>query len=278
MQVELTDGTPPESTYTCRVSGRIQTDIFTHWFRHFISVTKPTVDDPVSLILDGHYSHTRNLDVITLSRENNVSILCLPPHSSHKIQPLDLAFKKLLSLETWLLNNFPRIVTIRQVGKLFRNAYLRTATVETAVNGFRKSGIYPLNRNVFGTHDFALHAEEEDANSEQSGYEPTMFRNKQPTITELREPSDFQLSEASASNGSTEAPSDSPINVSDEPIASTSTTLTVSSSRLVLAASLSPLPSIIKQVINDVRPSRAGSAKIITACPYKAELEVKREV
>jgi hypothetical protein len=160
---------------------------------------------------------------------------------------------------------------------LFGNAYLRATTVETAVNGFRKSGIYPLNRNVFWTHDFALHAEEADANSEQSGYEPTMFRNKQPTITEQRETSDFKLSEASALNGSTGTPSDSPINVSNEPIAYTSTTPTVSSSRLVLAANLSPLSSIIKQVINNVRPSRAGSAKLITACPNKTELEVKRE-
>jgi hypothetical protein len=133
------------------------------------------------------------------------------------MQPLDLAFMKPLKIfysqeiQSLLLNNFPRVVTIRQVGKLFGNAYLRAATVETAVNGFRKSGIYPLNRNVFRTHDFAIHAEEEDADSEQSGYEPTMFRNKQPTITEQKEPSDFQLSEASAYNGSTEAPSDSPI-------------------------------------------------------------------
>jgi hypothetical protein len=145
MQIELTDGTHQGG---CHVSGWIQTHIFTQWFRHFISVTKPTVDDLVFLILDGHYSHTRNLDVITLVRENNVYILCLPPHNSHKKQPLDLAFMKPLKtccsqeIESWLLNNFPRIVTIRKVGKLFRNAYLRTATFETAVNGFRKNGIY----------------------------------------------------------------------------------------------------------------------------------------
>jgi hypothetical protein len=79
--------------------------------------------------------------------------------------------------KSWLLNNFPRVVTIGQVGKLFGNAYLRAATVETAVNGFRKSGIDPPNRIVFRTHDFAIHAEEEDAISDQSGYELTMFRN-----------------------------------------------------------------------------------------------------
>jgi hypothetical protein len=139
MQIELTDGMPPGSTYVCHISGWIQTDIFTQWFRQFISVAKPTIGDPVLLILDGHNSHTTNLEVIKRARENNVSILCLPPHSSRKMQPLDLAFMKPLKtyysqdIESWLLNYFPRTVTICQVGKLFGKAYLRAATVETAV-------------------------------------------------------------------------------------------------------------------------------------------------
>jgi len=65
---------------------------FSHWFLHFIKHTKPTKEDPVSLVLDGHCSHTRNLEVITLARENHVDIICLPPHSSNKMQPLDKAF------------------------------------------------------------------------------------------------------------------------------------------------------------------------------------------
>jgi len=39
------------------------------------------------LVLDGHYSHTRNLEIFTLSRDNHVGITCLPSHSSHKMQP-----------------------------------------------------------------------------------------------------------------------------------------------------------------------------------------------
>ena len=35
---------------------------------------------------DGYYSHTRNLEVTTLPRENHVDIICLPPHNSHKMQ------------------------------------------------------------------------------------------------------------------------------------------------------------------------------------------------
>jgi hypothetical protein len=45
-------------------------EIFSQWFLHFIKHTKPT-EDPVILVLDRHYTHTRNLEVITLARENH---------------------------------------------------------------------------------------------------------------------------------------------------------------------------------------------------------------
>ena len=92
MKAELMNGTPPGSTYACHSSGWIQNESFVDWLRHFIQHVKPTEDDPVLLVLDGHYSHTRNLEVITIARENFVHIVCLPPHSTHKMQPLDVAF------------------------------------------------------------------------------------------------------------------------------------------------------------------------------------------
>ncbi|XP_046677400.1 MFS-type transporter clz9-like [Homalodisca vitripennis] len=94
MKPELMDGAPPGSIAACHISGWIQTDLFTKWFTHFISYVKPTKDDPVVLILDGHTTHTRNLDLIDLARENGVSLVCLPPHSSDHMQPLDKTFMK----------------------------------------------------------------------------------------------------------------------------------------------------------------------------------------
>jgi hypothetical protein len=46
---------------------------------HFISFVKLSKEDPVLLVVDGHYFHTRNIDVIDLACENGVSIVCLPP-------------------------------------------------------------------------------------------------------------------------------------------------------------------------------------------------------
>lgn len=88
MKPELKYGAQPDAV---SASGRIQ-HIFTQWFKHFLSCVKPTEDDLAVLVLDGHYSHTKNTHVIDMARNNHVSLICLPPHSTHKMQPLDVAF------------------------------------------------------------------------------------------------------------------------------------------------------------------------------------------
>ncbi|KAJ4430465.1 hypothetical protein ANN_22681 [Periplaneta americana] len=57
-------------------------------------------------------------------------------------------------IEQWLRQNGGRAVTIYQVSELLGKAYARAATVESAMNGFRKAGLYPCDRNVFRQHDF----------------------------------------------------------------------------------------------------------------------------
>lgn len=76
----LMKGAPPGAIGRCHPSGWIQTNIFTDWLKHFIEKTKPSKDGPVLLILDGHNSHTINIDIVNLARENSTSIVSLPPH------------------------------------------------------------------------------------------------------------------------------------------------------------------------------------------------------
>ena len=96
---------------TCAVpQGWIQSEIFSQWFLHFIKHKKLTKESPVILVLEGHYSQTRNLEVITLARENHVDIICLPPHSTHTVQTSDNAFmvplKKILLPGNWKMAPF----------------------------------------------------------------------------------------------------------------------------------------------------------------------------
>jgi hypothetical protein len=67
MKQELINDTTPGSIHTCHPSGWIQNENFIQWFLHFIKHTNPTKEDPVILELNGHYSHTRNLEAITLA-------------------------------------------------------------------------------------------------------------------------------------------------------------------------------------------------------------------
>ena len=161
MKPELMDECPPGSISECHNSGWMQTNIFTIWFQHFVKVSGATIDNKVILILDGHATHTHNLDVINMARENGVYLLSLPPHCSHKLQPLDVAFMKPLSsyytqaVVTWLRQHPGRRVTVFQLASLFGKAYLKSATAQNAARRFRKTGIYPLDRHIFQDHEFA---------------------------------------------------------------------------------------------------------------------------
>ncbi|CAG4981196.1 unnamed protein product [Parnassius apollo] len=58
---------------------------------------KPRKENPVLLVLDGHATHTKNLEAIELTCAYGVIMLCLPPHCAHRLQPLDVGFMGPLS-------------------------------------------------------------------------------------------------------------------------------------------------------------------------------------
>ena len=158
---ELMDGAPPASIAITRETGWMQSHIFVMWFEHFLKLANPSEARPVLLILDGHKTHTNNLPFIKMARSNFVTVFCLPPHCSHRMQPLDVSFMKPLmtyytqAVEYWLQSHPGRVVSAFQIAELFGLGYARAATVRTAVNGFRKTGIWPIDRNVFDEHHFA---------------------------------------------------------------------------------------------------------------------------
>jgi hypothetical protein len=94
MKNELLDGATPGSWAECNEEGWIQKGIFIKWLKKFIIWSRVTKESPILLLLDGHASHTKSLELINIARENGVILLCFPPHCTHRLQPLDVSFMK----------------------------------------------------------------------------------------------------------------------------------------------------------------------------------------
>ena len=78
-------GLPSESIVAYHNSGWMLSNIFGDTlFPHFIKHVRPTEESPVILILDGHATHVKNLSLTEQARQNNVHILVIPPHTSHR--------------------------------------------------------------------------------------------------------------------------------------------------------------------------------------------------
>jgi DDE superfamily endonuclease len=64
----------------------------TEWFQEsFIpqATEHNTSGAPILLILDGHGSHTTD-EMRKLAKQHNIKLFCLPPHTTHHTQPLDV--------------------------------------------------------------------------------------------------------------------------------------------------------------------------------------------
>lgn len=107
--------------------------------------------------MDGHTSHTRNIELIDLAQDH-VHLLLSPPHSSNKIQPLERTFmgphqKKYFTEEIrQFVGNKQQSANHFDIAEIFGRAYIRAQCAELAINGFRVTGICPIN--VFDDHEF----------------------------------------------------------------------------------------------------------------------------
>lgn len=66
----------------------ITSESFLKFTKHFHNHVRSTKDHPCLLVLDNHESHL-SIEVINFCKENGIVMLSFPPHTSHRLQPLD---------------------------------------------------------------------------------------------------------------------------------------------------------------------------------------------
>ena len=94
------EGGPAGALYGTSESGWMDASVFLAWFTKLFvrAVAHLTETAPVMLLLDGHHSHN-SLDLIRIARDNNVILLCLPPNTTHLLQPLDVVRSDIACIE-----------------------------------------------------------------------------------------------------------------------------------------------------------------------------------
>lgn len=275
MAPHLMNGAPAGSIGDCSESGWVNEDLFFKWLQHFQKFTSSSVENPVLLIADNHSSHI-SISIWEFVREHGIYFVTIPPHTSHRVQPLDVSFFKPLktnyaeNVRLWLLQNHGKGVTPADVAGIFNKAYSTTCRMELAVSGFRATGISPFNRNVFTEEDFIFNESEPEPMEENSLIENAEEVEKMSIDQQMKDPtcSNTLKTTAVVPNKTNQVPSSSAASTHNNEASS-------SSCVRVLIKKISPKPTL--NVAKTKANSRTQTSQVMHGTPIKARLQEKAQ-
>lgn len=156
---EYLNGAPPSSLALGSHNGWMTGDLFISVLQHIKYHTNCTTDQKILLLLDNHEAHI-TVKAVSFCRENGIVLVSFPPHTSHKLQPLDVGvygpFKNYCAtaFNDWLISNPGKTITIKQISALTKVAFLEAFTQKNITKSFEKPGLWPLNRLAFKEEEF----------------------------------------------------------------------------------------------------------------------------
>jgi len=155
-------GLPRDWVITLSENGWTTNEIGYQWIQHFEKHTRTRTKGTYRLlILDGHESHL-SVEFQQYCQENHIITLCMPPHSSHILQPLDVGcFSPLKAsygkqIETLVRNRINHIIKLEFL-PAFEEAFRAALTEQNIKSGFRATGLVPYDPdNVLSHLDLRL--------------------------------------------------------------------------------------------------------------------------
>lgn len=150
-------------------SGWMVAELFIDVLKHIQKNSNCCKEQPILILLDNHASHC-SLESIIYCRDNGIILLSFPPHTSHRLQPLDVSvfapFKRFCkkSFNDFLITHHGKQISIYDVAKLTDQPFQMAFTPSNILSGFNATGIYPLNSQIFVYSDFLAEQEQEQDN------------------------------------------------------------------------------------------------------------------
>lgn len=141
-------GMPRDWVITVSPNGWTSNELAIKWLKHFDAHTKARTQGVYRLlIIDGHESHNSH-EFHKYCEEQKIIVLCMPPHSSHLLQPLDVGcFSPLKRAYSDEINSWARY-SVEQVKKTtflpaFKTAFDKAIIRENILASFRGAGLVP---------------------------------------------------------------------------------------------------------------------------------------
>jgi hypothetical protein len=155
---------------------------------------KTSTRDRRLLIVDGHNSHV-NLPFIEYADANRILLAVFPPHSTHRLQPLDIgmfsplatyysqALDRLLSESQGLVR-----LTKRDFWPLFYEAWEKAFHAKNVRSAWEAAGLYPLNPKRVISTIVRQETPPEEQQSQPQGYKtPGSTRSLRRTFRRLQD-------------------------------------------------------------------------------------------
>ena len=199
-------------------------------FLTFFQKNRPMPEKTCYLVLDGHGSHC-SYEALSFCIENKIELICIPPHTSHRLQPLDthwngplkklwaeLVHELLCEKDTVSISRFDFIQLLNKVWSIISKKR------DIIINGFQYCGIYPTQNTIHET-DFHINKSFVDQNTQPTrpsrsncSTEKSVFPSpnktlsdvhKKPHLTQLCSPENVRAKQLKSK--STPQPSSSPV-------------------------------------------------------------------
>lgn len=245
---------PPGSNATTYPSGWMTCPSFINFLEHFVRFAQPSLDRKHLIIMDNHESHC-SVEAVNYARDNGIVFLTIPPHTSHKLQPLDrTVFGPLKTYYSQAASNFMlkfpgRTITIYDIAELLGDAFPRAMAPTNILNGFKVSGIWPINPSIFTDDEFMTSA---------------VTDRPDPTLIQESVPDPIQPTPGTSTSVSVEPTSSGAL----KPF----TPLDIMSVKHFSPQDIMPYPKAAPRVQSS-RGRKRGRSRILTDTPEKAEIE-----
>jgi hypothetical protein len=141
---DFKDWAPPGNVVCTRPKKELHKKrLFPKWLTHFAEIVVPNVSRKILVLLNDHSTHTKNTEALQLARDSFAIMVPLENHTTHRQQPMDVAFLRPLSshyideIGKWLRAS-PGRCDVQASVAICRKA----DTVRKTITAFRSTGIW----------------------------------------------------------------------------------------------------------------------------------------